>query len=1117
MRPTLSSGDTHDPFIRMNRNVGRSGSTAALEWLMPAGFTSARFVGRERELARLAVALDQAAGGRSTTLLVAGTGGLGASRLLTETERRLAGLSEPFTMIRCLATAAERASPYGPIVAGLAPVLAAIPDSDLAGVLGTGAAELAQLFPTLQPRIAGLDAGRTRPAVTAPERRQARVLERVLGVLAALGERRPVLLAVEDLHAVDAATRALVTFLVRISRPQRLAIVGTYQPDEMTRGHPFHGDLAAMADIPRPAERLDLGPLGRDELADLVEGIEGERPSASLLLLVAERSHGNPLVAEQLVAARREEGGALLSGSLVALVLARLTHRSPECRRLLRLLAAADGPLRRAELAAVAASLEEGTVRRPPRSASGPRRADRELEPDLAAGIAEAIEHGWVVETAGSDGHQSVAFRHELIGRAVAADLLPLQRRRHLAAVATALADAPAAAARCWLAAYDVGRARASALEAARRAEAVDAPQDALDHLDRVLELSDPVSSTVDLSTGSTAAEGLPDLQVRAAEASFAAGRPLRAAAYVESAIARLDERRERVRLGLLYERLGRYRRAAGDSDAALAAHHRAVELIPREPSRERALALASLAQVKMLAGTFSEAERYGEEALQVARAVGESAREEEAHALTTLAVIRGWGDDPESAVALLREAREVAEERGSLDELFRVLANLTTVLDVIGRRAEAVEIAYEGIAEARRVGLEAVYGSFLRANAAGSLFLLGRWAECRELSERALEWSPAGLSFVGPVVNLATVEIESAAGELAGRLLGQILLEVEAVPDAQFAVPIYEAATSYALWRSDLADASRASGLGWEAARQTEDWVLVARMAATALQVDSAIVADARERRDLSAVAAARERSAAILAEAEEAVARSGVDATVGSRAAADAALATGRAFRARIDGRDDPALWAQLADRWAGLDDRYQVARARWHQAEAALTSTNDARAGRAVARGPLLEAYALGLDLGAGPLLRELRELAGRALIALPDAERPAARPARVPVEAGVAVGPGEWGTGLEAGNGHRIDGDGPNAPASDLVRGFVGEPAPRRTDPFGLSPREKEVLFLIAQGRTNREIGERLFISQKTVGVHVGNILAKLDVSGRVEAATVAIRLGLTEKR
>ena len=68
---------------------------------------------------------------------------------------------------------------------------------------------------------------------------------------------------------------------------------------------------------------------------------------------------------------------------------------------------------------------------------------------------------------------------------------------------------------------------------------------------------------------------------------------------------------------------------------------------------------------------------------------------------------------------------------------------------------------------------------------------------------------------------------------------------------------------------------------------------------------------------------------------------------------------------------------------------------------------------------------------------------------------------------------------------------------------------------RKDTFGLSRREREVLALIAEGRTNREIGERLFISQKTVGVHVGNILAKLGVSGRVEAAAVAIRLGMTD--
>ena len=84
------------------------------------------------------------------------------------------------------------------------------------------------------------------------------------------------------------------------------------------------------------------------------------------------------------------------------------------------------------------------------------------------------------------------------------------------------------------------------------------------------------------------------------------------------------------------------------------------------------------------------------------------------------------------------------------------------------------------------------------------------------------------------------------------------------------------------------------------------------------------------------------------------------------------------------------------------------------------------------------------------------------------------------------------------------------------ASDLVRGLAGPPdGPSRRDTFGLSNREREVLAQIARGRTNREIGERLFISQKTVGVHVGNILSKLGVSGRVEAAAVAIRLGLTD--
>jgi DNA-binding NarL/FixJ family response regulator len=64
-----------------------------------------------------------------------------------------------------------------------------------------------------------------------------------------------------------------------------------------------------------------------------------------------------------------------------------------------------------------------------------------------------------------------------------------------------------------------------------------------------------------------------------------------------------------------------------------------------------------------------------------------------------------------------------------------------------------------------------------------------------------------------------------------------------------------------------------------------------------------------------------------------------------------------------------------------------------------------------------------------------------------------------------------------------------------------------------DQFGFTPREAEVLALVAAGRSNRQIAQALFISPKTASVHVSNILAKLDVSNRVEAAAMAHHLGL----
>ena len=78
--------------------------------------------------------------------------------------------------------------------------------------------------------------------------------------------------------------------------------------------------------------------------------------------------------------------------------------------------------------------------------------------------------------------------------------------------------------------------------------------------------------------------------------------------------------------------------------------------------------------------------------------------------------------------------------------------------------------------------------------------------------------------------------------------------------------------------------------------------------------------------------------------------------------------------------------------------------------------------------------------------------------------------------------------------------------------------AGARGPRPTtpaNPANLTARELEVLRLLVEGRSNREIAEQLFISNKTASVHVTNLLAKLGVHSRLEAAAMARRLGLEQ--
>jgi DNA-binding CsgD family transcriptional regulator len=231
-----------------------------------------------------------------------------------------------------------------------------------------------------------------------------------------------------------------------------------------------------------------------------------------------------------------------------------------------------------------------------------------------------------------------------------------------------------------------------------------------------------------------------------------------------------------------------------------------------------------------------------------------------------------------------------------------------------------------------------------------------------------------------------------------------------------------------------------------------TEDATRIVSLSAVGVAIEAEAIERARDLGD--DIDLARFRAEAMLARVRAAA--------EGERPVERAWLAMAEAEATRVDGAPDPECWETAARAWDALEWPYEAALARWRGAEAHV-QTGDREAAAASANAALCTAR----ELGAGWLEREVEGLVARARLRL---ETGAAPEEQEPVSAA-------------------------------------------EEDPFDLTPRERQVLALVAEGRTNREIGETLFMAEKTASVHVSRILAKLRVRGRTEAAAVAHRLGL----
>jgi DNA-binding CsgD family transcriptional regulator/tetratricopeptide (TPR) repeat protein len=539
----------------------------------------------------------------------------------------------------------------------------------------------------------------------------------------------------------------------------------------------------------------------------------------------------------------------------------------------------------------------------------------------------------------------------------------------------------------------------------------------------------------------------------RAAEAHDLGADKTRAEPLLEAALSEVDEAAEPHRAADLLERLASLRWSLGAAEAGLSTLERGLSLLSEDDtSSERAMLLGLRSKMLMLGGRHRKAIEAARAALAAAVAADEPAAH--SRALNVLGTsLMSLGDVDEGA-AHLREAIALATRTSCYPELIASYVNLADNLHTAGRSEEARAVAHEGNERPEIVGKgrESAWIELIEAEIALDT---GDWA----FAERHMpnHGAVAGTTFVNFALRRAELALIRGEGEKARELLDDVEEVSTDLQEPQFLGVL-------GALRAELARRAGELDIARQAIRDaldrietcTDDVVRLARVAAVGVVVE----ADAAQRaRDLGD----EEGERRALLEADFHVGRVSAAAYDGGPVE-EAWMRSAEAERARAEGRPDPAAHEAAADAWKAVTRPYPEALMRWRGAEGHVAAGE-----RDAAADVLGRAHAIAAALGADWLRGEIESLAARARLTLPGAAPAAAEPVA----------------------------------------------APAVEDPFGLTPRERQVLALVAEGRTNREIGEVLFMAEKTASVHVSRILAKLDVRSRTEAAAVAHRLGLDQ--
>ncbi len=292
-------------------------------------------VGREEELGALVAAFDEAATGRGRVVLVTGEPGIGKTRLAEELLAHARGRGAEVLVGRCWE--AGGAPAFWPWVQALRSALPNLDASELRARLGHAASDLVPVLPELRTLLPELP----EPFALDSDGARFRLFEGVAGFLRALGERRPVVLVLDDLHAADAPTLLTLRFVARDVRVGRVLILGLFRDVDPTLRDPLAstvGDLLRERHVRQLAlEGLTLGGVG-----SFIELAAERRPAPEVVSAIHAETDGNPLFVGEVL--RLLDTDLRLVGSesrlrippgLRAVIGQRVSRLSPECQDLL--------------------------------------------------------------------------------------------------------------------------------------------------------------------------------------------------------------------------------------------------------------------------------------------------------------------------------------------------------------------------------------------------------------------------------------------------------------------------------------------------------------------------------------------------------------------------------------------------------------------------------------------------------------------------------------------------------------------------------------------------------------------------------------------------------------